>query len=89
MLRHIDRILDRPEIAAIHWVHGVGEDAPITQWLPVIRKIQAAGKSVNVDLQLHELEDFIAGTTPEGFCLLRIAAPENIQKDVLTRITKW
>jgi len=24
MLRHIDRILDVPEVAAIQWVHGVG-----------------------------------------------------------------
>lgn len=88
MLRHIDRILDVPEIAAIQWVHGVGEDAPIMQWLPVIRNIQAAGKGVVVDLQLHELEDFIAGTRPEGLYLC-IAAPENIQKDVLTRVTKW
>lgn len=42
MLRHLDRILAIPEIQAIQWVHGVGDDAPIMQWLPVIKKIQAA-----------------------------------------------
>ncbi len=72
MLRHLDRILEIPEIQAIQWVHGVGEDAPIMQWLPVIRKIQAAGKGVIVDLQLHELEPFISAMKPDG---LYIASP--------------
>jgi len=31
MLRHLDRILAVPEIQAIQWVHGVGDDAPIMQ----------------------------------------------------------
>jgi hypothetical protein len=39
MLRHLDRILAIPQILAIQWVHGVGNDAPIMQWLPVIKKI--------------------------------------------------
>ena len=64
MLRHLDRILEVPEIAAIQWVQGVGDDLPILQWLPVIKKIQAAGKGVIVDLQLDELEPFIAAMDP-------------------------
>lgn len=88
MLRHIDRILDVPEVAAIQWVHGVGEDAPIMQWLPVVRKIQAAGKGVIVELQSHELEGFIAETRPEGLYLC-IAADEKDQPDILKRLEKW
>ena len=52
MLRHLDRILEVPQIQAIQWVQGVGDDLPILQWLPVIRKIQAAGKGVVVDFSL-------------------------------------
>jgi hypothetical protein len=88
MLRHLDRILAVPEIQAIQWVHGVGDDAPILQWLPVIQKIQAAGKGVLVDLQLHELEPFIAATDPKGLYLC-IAAPESLQPDILKRLEKW
>jgi hypothetical protein len=88
MLRHLDRILAVPEIQAIQWFHGVGDDAPIMQWLPVIKRIQAAGKGVLVDLQLHELESFIAGTNPQGLYLC-IAAPETLQPDILKRLEKW
>jgi len=58
------------------------------QWLPVIKKIQAAGKGVIVDLRLHELEPFIAATEPEGLYLC-ISAPESIQPDVLRRLETW
>ena len=69
LLRHLDRILEIPEINAIQWVQGVGDDQPIMQWLPVIGKIQDAGKGVVVDLQLSELEPFIAAMRPEGLYL--------------------
>jgi len=88
MLRHLDRILEIPQIQAIQWVHGVGNDAPIMQWLPVIKKIQAAGKGVIVDLQLHELEPFIAAIRPEGLYLC-MSAPESIQPDIVKRLERW
>jgi hypothetical protein len=88
MLRHLDRLLAVPEIAAIQWVQGVGTDAPILQWLPIIKRIQAAGKGVMVDLQLDELEPFIAATKPEGLYLC-LAAPESLQPAILKRLEKW
>jgi len=88
MLRHLDRILAVPEIQAIQWVHGVGDDAPIMQWLPVIRKIQAAGKGVIVDLQLNELEPFISEMDPEGLYLC-LAAAEIHQPEILKRLERW
>ena len=88
MLRHLDRILAIPEIHGIQWVHGVGDDAPIMQWIPVIEKIQASGKGVIVDLQLHELEPFIAATKPKGLYLC-IAAEEKLQPEILNRLEQW
>ena len=88
MLRHLDRILGIPEIHAIQWVQGVGDDLAIGQWLPVIRKIQAAGKGVVIDLQLSELEPFIAAMEPQGLFLC-IAATERDQPEIIKRLKKW
>jgi hypothetical protein len=85
---HVDYLLTIPEINAIQWVQGVGDDLPIMQWVPFIKKIQAAGKSVVVDLQLYELEDFIVVMDPKGL-LLCIAADPDIQPDIIKRIEKW
>ena len=86
--RHIDHILDIKEINAIQWVQGMGNDTPIMQWIPFIRKIQASGKSLLLDIQLSELEDFISAIKPEGI-MLCIAADEKDQPDIIKRIEKW
>jgi hypothetical protein len=88
MIRHLDTILRIPQIQAIQWVQGVGGDLSIQQWLPVIKKIQAAGKGVVVDLQLSELESFIGAMKPDGLYLC-IAAEEQDQPDIIKRLEKW
>jgi hypothetical protein len=88
VLRHLDAILSVPQIQAIQWVQGVGDYLPIMQWLHVIKKIQAAGKGVLVDLQLDELEPFVSAMKPDGLYLC-IAAEEKIQPDILKRLANW
>ncbi len=88
MLRHLDPVLKVPQIHAIQWVQGVGDDLSIGQWLPAIKKIQAAGKGVVVDLQLSELEPFIAAMEPEGLYIC-MAAEEKDQPDIIKRLEKW
>ena len=88
MLKHLDHILAVPEIHGIQWVQGVGDDLPILQWLPMIKKMQAAGKGVIVDLQLDELEPFMAAMDPQGLYLC-VPADESIQPEILKRLEKW
>lgn len=87
--RHLDRILELKEINAIQWVQGMGVDMPIMQWVPLIQKILTAGKSVVIDLEIKELEDFIkAFPDPKGI-LLCISADQSIQPDIIKRVAKW
>ena len=86
--RHVDSLLASPHIHAIQWVQGCGTDRPIMQWLPLIKKIQDAGKGVIVDLAPSELEEFIRSTTPRGiyFC---IDAPVKDQQAIIERVARW
>ncbi len=86
--RHLDKILELPEVNAIQWVQGMGLDAPIMQWVPLIKKVQAAGKSLVIDLQIYELEEFMNEVRPEGI-LLCINADINTQKDIIRKVLKW
>lgn len=86
--RHLDIILEVPEIQAIQWVQGAG-DKPIMQWVPLIKKIQAAGKSVVVDLEVDELESFISSVDPKGIMLCLPVNDEKDQRQILRRIEKW
>lgn len=87
--RHIDAILSVPEINAIQWVQGLGEDKPIIPWVPLINKIRAAGKSVVVDLEVSELEEFISLVKPDGLMLCIEADGEEEQKEILKSVEKW
>lgn len=85
---HVDHILAMPEINAIQWVQGVGDDFPMMQWVPFIKKIQDAGKSVIIDVQVSELENFIGAMDPKGL-MLCIAADPDIQPGIIKKVEKW
>jgi len=86
--KNIDSILTLPNLAGVQWVQGYGDDKPIMQWVPLIEKVQAAGKSVIVDLQLHELDEFMSVVSPDGIMLWIPAGPAD-QGDVLEKVKTW
>ena len=81
-------VLNEPDIHAIQWVQGMGDDLPILQWLPLIKKIQAK-KSVIVDLQTHELEPFIEAMDPHGIFLWVATQNEEEELAIIKRLKKW
>ncbi len=87
--RHLDRILELPNLQAIQWVQGVGDDWPIMQWVPLIQRIQAAGKSVVVDMDLKDLDAFMEAVKPEGILLCLPSENEEEELEVLKRLEKW
>ena len=87
--RHLDDFLAIPELAGIQWVQGVAEDEPILQWVPLIQKIQNAGKGVVVDLKVSELEPFMDAVSPEGIYLCIASDDEEEQQAILKRLLKW
>jgi len=46
-LQHMPCILQQPEIDVVQWVPGAG-NAPVWEWLDLLREIQAAGKAVHI-----------------------------------------
>ena len=86
---HLDALLDCDEIQGYQWVQGVGNDRPIMQWLPLIKRIQDRGKGVIVDLQVSELEPFIDAMRPEGIYLCIDESDPETQREILKRLLKW
>lgn len=87
--KHIDLILQVPEIQAIQWVQGVNEDKAIMRWIPLIKKIQGSGKSVVVEVDKTELDEFIRAVNPEGILLCIDSNGEDEQRKILNRIERW
>ncbi len=87
--RHLDAILSVPEVHAIQWVQGVGDDQPIMQWVSLIRSLQARRVPVIVDLRQAELEDFMAAMRPEGLFLWIAANDAEEQLAIIRRLEQW
>ena len=67
-LQHLDLLLAVPEIDAIQWVPGAGREE-ILQWVPLIRRIQAAGKSVLVHVAPAEALELLEAVSSRGLCM--------------------
>ena len=87
--RHLDAILSVPQVHAIQWVQGVGDDQPIMQWTPLIRRLQVRGVPVIVDLSKHELDDFMAVMRPE--CLFLWISTDNTDEElaIIEKLLTW
>lgn len=86
--RHLDILLEVGEIDAIQWVQGVGEGEAIMQWIPLIKKIQNAKKSVVVILKESEMKAFMREVSPEGIFLTMKAEYEN-QPEIIKMLEQW
>ena len=42
--RHLDAILHLPNVQAIQWVQGMGDDLPIMQWVTLIKRDSSSGQ---------------------------------------------
>jgi hypothetical protein len=87
--RHLDTILSVPEVHAIQWVQGVGDDQPIMQWLPFIKQLQARKVPTIVDLHKSELEGFMDAMEPEGLYLWVATENEQEELEILKRLDQW
>jgi hypothetical protein len=78
-----------PEVHAVQWVQGVGDDYPIMQWVPFIRELQAKRVPLIVDLAKEDLQPFMAAVQPVGLFLWIATDSEEEQLAILKRVEKW
>ena len=87
--RHLEVILSVPEVHAVQWVQGVGNDYAIMQWAPFIKKLQTRGVPIIVDLSLSELDEFISVMDPQGLFLWLATEGEEQELEILERLEQW
>lgn len=90
-LRHLDSLLEIPELDAVQWVVGAGNEG-YAKWVPVYQKIQNAGKSIQLIVDyLDDLPLIFETLRPEGVWFSNIAGidSEETAHEVVKRITAW
>jgi len=87
-LRHLDSLLEIPELNAIQWVYGAGRGRA-TDWIPVYQRCQAAGKGIQLLIEPDELETIIEHLRPEGVWLAIYVPHAQAAEDALARVSRW
>lgn len=87
-LHHLDDLLAIEELNAVQWVYGAG-NGRATDWLHIYRRIQAAGKGVQIHADLDEVDTLIEALKPEGMWLHVRTGNVDAAESVLKRVAKW
>ncbi len=67
-VKHLDALLEIPELDAIQWVPGAGKP-PALGWLPLLRRVQAAGKSLHISSPPEDVEALAEALAPQGLMI--------------------
>ena len=83
-LKHLDSLLAIPKLKGIQWVYGAGQPTA-SHWIPVLKKIQDAGKLVQVLIEPWELDILLKELRPEGIMYTTWCESEQDAKDLLKK----
>ena len=67
-IQHLDALLELPRLHAIQWVPGAGAP-PMPEWLPLLRRIQEAGKGLVLDVPPQDVEALFRELDWRGLCV--------------------
>jgi hypothetical protein len=88
-LRHLDSILSIPELDALQFVPGTGNEG-FHKWVAVYRRAQAAGKAIQVFCTMAELDQVMETLDPQGLLLSVSHVPSReAAETMLHRLEKW
>lgn len=88
-LKHLDALLEIPELSAVQWVYGAGGGSA-RDWLDVYKRCQAAGKGLQLDFPAGEIDLFMEELRPEGvWCTVTGVSNREEAEAVLQRLPKW
>lgn len=87
-LRHLDSLLEIRELNAIQWIYGAGQGRA-TDWIPVYKRCQEAGKGIQIWCDYDELDTIMAQLRPEGVWLSVYVEDKTQAETVLHKISAW
>ncbi len=83
-LKHLDALLEIPGLDGIQWVYGAGQPTA-SHWIPVLKKIQKAGKLIQVYIEPNDLDALLENLEPEGVMYVASVKTEQDAKDILKK----
>lgn len=87
-IRHLDTLLAADELPAVQWVPGAGTGGA-NQWMPLLKRIQAAGKNIVMSVGIGEVEELMRELSSKGLMLVTEAETEDDARELLRKVETW
>lgn len=88
-LLHLDALLEIKSLNTIQWVPGDGQLRP-PAWLDVYKKVQAAGKGLQIYCFPEEVDFLIENLRPEGVALhVELVPNADCAREILKKVSAW
>lgn len=87
-VRHLDSLLSLPHLDGIQWVPGAGAK-PTVEWLPLLRRIQDAGKLVYAYCEKGHVRTILSELRPEGLMLVTACESVEEAKRLVENVETW
>ncbi len=94
-LRHLDSLLEIGNLKGVQWVYGAGQPTA-AHWIDVLKKIQNAGKLIQISAYPSDIKPLLEQLKPEGLMLniypdsdLGREFTEQEAKDIISMIEKF
>jgi len=84
-LKHLDKLLQIDELKGIQWVYGAGQPTA-AYWIDVLKKIQNAGKLIQVDIVPEDLDVLLEELKPEGVMYKVRCKTEDEAKNLIKKV---
>jgi len=87
-VRHVDSLLSLPHLDGIQWVPGAGAK-PTVEWLPLLKKIQDAGKLLYAYCEKENVRRILSELRPEGVMLVTSCESVEEAEQLLADVRIW
>jgi hypothetical protein len=88
-LRHLDSILAIPELNALQWVYGAGNEG-IQKWMHVYKKAQSLRKGIQVTCRIDEINLVMETLSPRGmFLSVDGVSDRDTAQNLLKALEQW
>jgi len=87
-IRHLDSLLSISRLRAIQWTQVAGQP-PATDFIPVLKRIQQAGKCLVMHVSPDQVEPLMQALSSRGLYLLTCMETEAEGRELIKKVEKW
>ena len=84
-IKHLDALLSIEKLKMIQWTCVEGQPSPI-EFIPILKKIQEAGKGLLIKIKKEELEPLMEELSSKGLYLQLTASTEEEAKSIIRKV---